>query len=290
MEANRNRLGIRFGRPSLHSTLQIYIVRGSIERISATAADKVGVKQSNRQQRTDAEQWKKKKKGIVCVFQTSSNVLNRMSAEIALTAGRQQQEMIGRRQKLTDDIQSNELAAVRLGGYLTFVQSGVSGLREFDLQRPVLGRTRLDNAEPLVGRVRVSTDRQDVDVTVSDPAHLKRKQRRGNFHYSSKTSHWIPQPILRCPSLGRAKTVCHQLLGSFSRWMRPRTMTITFCPKLHSERHAPLFLTYFSLARYWRLLRRHSTASEHPSVGKSPCRVAFEWVARPNEAQNGIRG
>ena len=206
MEANRNRLGIRFGRPSLQSTLQIYIVRGSIERISATAADKVGVKQSNRQQRTDAEQWKKKKKGIVCVFQTSSNVLNRMSAEIALTAGRQQQEMIGRRQKLTDDIQSNELAAVRLGGYLTFVQSGVSGLREFDLQRPVLGRTRLDNAEPLVGRVRVSTDRQDVDVTVSDPAHLKRKQRRGNFHYSSKTSHWIhswspatysPLPVIR---------------------------------------------------------------------------------------------
>lgn len=126
-----------------------------------------------------------------------------MSAEIALTAGRQQQEMIGRRQKLTDDIQSNELAAVRLGGYLTFVQSGVSGLREFDLQRPVLGRTRLDNAEPLVGRVRVSTDRQDVDVTVSDPAHLKRKQRRGRKFSlfiqdkSLNPATYSPLPVIR---------------------------------------------------------------------------------------------
>ena len=73
---------------------------------------------------------------------------------------------------LTDDIEADELTAMRLSGDLTFVQSGVSGLREFDLQRPVLCRSGLDDGEPLVGRVSISTHRQDVDVTMPDPAHL----------------------------------------------------------------------------------------------------------------------
>lgn len=84
---------------------------------------------------------------------------------------------------LTDDIEADELTAMRLSGHLTLVQSGVSGLREFDLQRPVLCRSWLDDSETLVGRVRVSTHRQDVDVTMPDPAHLhpkKKKMRRRN--------------------------------------------------------------------------------------------------------------
>jgi hypothetical protein len=70
------------------------------------------------------------------------------------------------------------LAAVGLSGDLALVQSGVPGLREFDLQRPVLGGSRLDDSEPLVGCVRVSTHSQDVHVTVPDPAHLHQQERK----------------------------------------------------------------------------------------------------------------
>lgn len=65
-----------------------------------------------------------------------------------------------------------------LRGDLALVQSGVPGLREFDLQRPVLGGSRLDDGEPLVGCVRVSTHSQDVHVTVPDPAHLHQQERK----------------------------------------------------------------------------------------------------------------
>lgn len=82
-----------------------------------------------------------------------------------------------KKEKLTDDIESNELAAMRLSRDLTLVQSGISGLREFDLQSPILCRSRLDDGEPLVGRVRVSTHCQDVHVTVPDPAHLCGKKK-----------------------------------------------------------------------------------------------------------------
>lgn len=65
---------------------------------------------------------------------------------------------------------------MRLSRHLTLIQSGISGLREFDLQCPVLCRPGLDDSEPLVGRVRISTHCQDVNVTMPDPAHLFREK------------------------------------------------------------------------------------------------------------------
>ena len=70
---------------------------------------------------------------------------------------------------VTDDIQLNELAAVRLRGDLTFVETGIAGLAVLDLQRPVLGRPLADDTEPLIGGVSVAAHRQNVDVAVAYP-------------------------------------------------------------------------------------------------------------------------
>lgn len=82
------------------------------------------------------------------------------------------------------------MAAVGLSGHLALVQSGVPGLREFDLQRPVLGGSRLDDGEPLVGCVRVSTHSQDVHVTVPDPAHLHQQEKKRKEKKKGKKNHF----------------------------------------------------------------------------------------------------
>lgn len=61
------------------------------------------------------------------------------------------------------------LADVRRGGYLTFVDPGVSDLGILDLQCPVLAGRLVDGPEPLVAGVRVPADGQQVNVPVPDP-------------------------------------------------------------------------------------------------------------------------
>jgi hypothetical protein len=83
----------------------------------------------------------------------------------------------------TDDVELNELAAMGLGGHLAFVESAVACLAVFDLQRPILRGPLADDAEPLIRRVIVAADRQNVHVPVPDPRHLfhTRKTRRSRL-------------------------------------------------------------------------------------------------------------
>lgn len=50
------------------------------------------------------------------------------------------------------------LADVRRGGYLAFVDPGVSDLRIFDLQCPVFAGRLVNGTEPLIAGVRVPAD------------------------------------------------------------------------------------------------------------------------------------
>lgn len=79
-------------------------------------------------------------------------------------------------ESITNDVEPDELAAMRLTRDLTLVETGVAGLAEFDLQRPILARPGTDDAEPLIRRVRVPPHRQDVQVPVPHPRHLQSSQ------------------------------------------------------------------------------------------------------------------
>lgn len=57
-------------------------------------------------------------------------------------------------------------------GDLALVNATVPMLRILYLQRPVLGLGGMDHAKSLVVRVRVTANREQMDVPVSDPRHL----------------------------------------------------------------------------------------------------------------------
>lgn len=74
---------------------------------------------------------------------------------------------------LTDNVEPDELAAMRLSGDLALVESSITGLGKLDLQSPIFTRPGADDAEPLIRRVRVSTHGQDVNVPVAHPRDLR---------------------------------------------------------------------------------------------------------------------
>lgn len=74
--------------------------------------------------------------------------------------------------KLTDYVQVHDVAHVRRRGDLTLVKTAVPKLRILDLQHPVVRVYIVDRLEPLIVRVRVTTDGQQVDVPVPDPGDL----------------------------------------------------------------------------------------------------------------------
>ena len=84
---------------------------------------------------------------------------------------------IGRRrevqtiEQLTDDVEAEGLADLRLRAHLAFVRAGVSDLRRAHFERPLVGSVRVQGLEALVVGVREDTDGQDVKVPLSDPGH-----------------------------------------------------------------------------------------------------------------------
>ena len=66
----------------------------------------------------------------------------------------------------------------RRGRHLALVDAGVSELGVPDLQRPVLGLWGVGGHEALVGGVRVPADRQQVNVVMSDPRHLRVRKKQ----------------------------------------------------------------------------------------------------------------
>lgn len=77
---------------------------------------------------------------------------------------------------LTDDVQRDEYAPHWLCAHLALVYAGISFLRPFDVQRPLI-RVRLvvDGLETLIAGVRVRAYSQYMNVPVSYPRHLKTK-------------------------------------------------------------------------------------------------------------------
>jgi len=74
---------------------------------------------------------------------------------------------------LTDNVQRDEYASDRLCANLTLVNSRVSFLCPFDVQRPLVRvRPVMDGLKPLVAGVRVRAHRQYVYVPVPYPGHL----------------------------------------------------------------------------------------------------------------------
>lgn len=67
------------------------------------------------------------------------------------------------------------MAHVRRRGHLALIDARVPMLRIFDLQDPVLRVRMMDGPKALVRRVRVSTDGQQMDVTVANPRHLQNR-------------------------------------------------------------------------------------------------------------------
>jgi hypothetical protein len=67
----------------------------------------------------------------------------------------------------------NEVTHVRGCADLALVNARVAMLRVLDLQGPVLTVWMVDGTKPLVTGVGVPPHRQQVDVTVSHPRHLK---------------------------------------------------------------------------------------------------------------------
>ena len=90
-----------------------------------------------------------------------------------------------------------------LGGDLAFVETAVACLAEFDLQRPILRRTRPDDAEPLIRRVVVAAHRQNVHVPMADPRHL--------FH-TTKKSNWQLQTF-RATETSRRANLINELIN-----------------------------------------------------------------------------
>jgi len=61
---------------------------------------------------------------------------------------------------------------VRCRGDLALVNTAVSMLRVLDLERPVVRMGIVDRSKSLVVRVRVTTNREQMDVPVPDPRYL----------------------------------------------------------------------------------------------------------------------
>lgn len=53
--------------------------------------------------------------------------------------------------------------------YLAFIDAGISVLRVFDLQNPVLRMRMMNGTETLIGCVCVPSDRQQMDIAVPHP-------------------------------------------------------------------------------------------------------------------------
>lgn len=68
---------------------------------------------------------------------------------------------------------------------MAFVRAGVPSLRVPHLQRPILCLRGVYRLEPLVTCVRISAYCEQVDVPVTDPRHLERKDRRKMIDGSS---------------------------------------------------------------------------------------------------------
>jgi len=62
------------------------------------------------------------------------------------------------------------------GADLALVHARVPALRVPDLQHPVLEVRRVDGLEPLVTRVRVAADGEQMQVSVPDPRHLQQNK------------------------------------------------------------------------------------------------------------------
>lgn len=61
---------------------------------------------------------------------------------------------------------------MRRRGDLALVDTAVPMLRVFDLERPVVRVGVVDRSKSLVVRIRVTADREQVDVSVPDPRYL----------------------------------------------------------------------------------------------------------------------
>lgn len=73
---------------------------------------------------------------------------------------------------LTDNIQRVQQGHLGLRIDLALVHSWIPHLGIFDLQRPVGGARRSQNLKPLIGGVRGSARRQNVQISLPDPRHL----------------------------------------------------------------------------------------------------------------------
>lgn len=73
---------------------------------------------------------------------------------------------------LTHYSQEDGMSDGRGGRYLALVKSGILALGVPYLQRPLFGVGRVQRLETLVARVGVTTDRQQVNVSVTDPRYL----------------------------------------------------------------------------------------------------------------------
>lgn len=65
------------------------------------------------------------------------------------------------------------MADGRSGGYLTLVDTRVLALGVAYLERPLLGVGRVHRLEALIARVGVAADRQQVNVAMPHPGHLR---------------------------------------------------------------------------------------------------------------------
>jgi hypothetical protein len=74
-------------------------------------------------------------------------------------------------QQLTDDIQAEGLADLRLCAHLALVRARVSHLGRAHFECPLIGSVRVQGLEALVVGVREDTDCQDVKVPLADPGH-----------------------------------------------------------------------------------------------------------------------
>jgi hypothetical protein len=74
-------------------------------------------------------------------------------------------------QQLTDDIQAEGLADLRLCAHLALVRARVSHLRRAHFECPLVGSVRVQGLEALVIRVRENANCQNVKVLLADPGH-----------------------------------------------------------------------------------------------------------------------
>ena len=74
-------------------------------------------------------------------------------------------------QQLTDDIQTEALADLRLCAHLALVRARVSHLRRAHFERPLVRPIGVQGLEALVVGVREDADCQDVKIPLADPGH-----------------------------------------------------------------------------------------------------------------------